>query len=77
MLLRTSVSRHVERLICMELLQPLPFKPASVWAESAVTESSLPPSLDPAALNYAVRDRYVARLLDLFDLLTAAYRLGR
>lgn len=33
--------------------------------------------LDPAAPGYAVRDRYVARLLDVFDLVTAAYRLTR
>jgi hypothetical protein len=33
--------------------------------------------LDPAAPGYAVGDRYVARLLDAFDLATAAYRLAR
>jgi hypothetical protein len=33
--------------------------------------------LDPAAPGYAVRDRYVARLLDAFDLIAAAYRLTR
>jgi hypothetical protein len=33
--------------------------------------------LDPAAPGYAVHDRYVARLLDVFDLITAAYRLAR
>jgi hypothetical protein len=33
--------------------------------------------LDPTAPGYAVHDRYVARLLDLFDLVTAAYRLTR
>jgi hypothetical protein len=33
--------------------------------------------LDPAAPDYTVRDRYVARLLDAFDLITAAYRLAR
>jgi hypothetical protein len=33
--------------------------------------------LDPSAPGYAVRDRYVARLLDVFDLVTAAYRLTR
>jgi hypothetical protein len=33
--------------------------------------------LDPAAPGYAVRDRYVARLLDVCDLITAAYRLTR
>ena len=33
--------------------------------------------LDPASPSYAVRDRYVARLLDVFDLVTAAYRLTR
>lgn len=31
--------------------------------------------LDPAAAPFAVRDHYVARLLDLFDLLGCAYRL--
>ena len=33
--------------------------------------------LDPAALGYAARDQYVARLLDIFDLVAAAYRLTR
>jgi hypothetical protein len=33
--------------------------------------------LDPGASGLAVRDRYVARLLDLVDLLTAAQRLAR
>ncbi|MBV9755832.1 MAG: hypothetical protein JO047_02145, partial [Alphaproteobacteria bacterium] len=33
--------------------------------------------LDPAAPRYAVHDHYVARLLDLFDMLGAAYRLAR
>jgi Family of unknown function (DUF6635) len=33
--------------------------------------------LDPAAPGYAVRDRYVARLLDVFDLAAAAYRMAR
>jgi hypothetical protein len=33
--------------------------------------------LNPAAPGYAVGDRYVARLLDAFDLVTAAYRLAR
>ena len=33
--------------------------------------------LDPAAPGFAARDRYVARLLDAFDLTTAAYRLAR
>jgi len=33
--------------------------------------------LDPAAPGYAVHDRYVARLLDAFDLMAAAYRLAR
>ena len=32
---------------------------------------------DPAASDYTVRDGYVARLLDAFDLITAAYRLAR
>lgn len=32
---------------------------------------------DPAAPGFAVRDQYVARLLDLFDLLGAALRLAR
>ena len=32
---------------------------------------------DPAAPAFAVRDHYAARLLDLFDLLGAAYRLAR
>jgi hypothetical protein len=31
--------------------------------------------LDPAAAHYAVHDHYVARLMDLFDLLGCAYRL--
>lgn len=31
--------------------------------------------LDPAAPRYAVRDHYVARLMDLFDMLGCAYRL--
>ena len=33
--------------------------------------------LNPAAPGYVVRDRYVARLLDAFDLVAAAYRLAR
>jgi Family of unknown function (DUF6635) len=33
--------------------------------------------LDPAAPDYSVHDRYVARLLDSLDLITAAYRLTR
>jgi hypothetical protein len=33
--------------------------------------------LDPTASGFAARDRYVARLLDAFDLATAAYRLAR
>lgn len=33
--------------------------------------------LNPAASGYSVGDRYVARLLDAFDLITAAYRLTR
>ena len=33
--------------------------------------------LDPAAPAYVVHDRYVARLLDVFDLVAAAYRLIR
>jgi hypothetical protein len=33
--------------------------------------------LDPAAPAYVVHDRYVARLLDVFDLVAAAYRLTR
>jgi hypothetical protein len=32
--------------------------------------------LDPSAPGYAVHDHYVARLLDLFDLVAAAYRLA-
>jgi Family of unknown function (DUF6635) len=32
--------------------------------------------LDPAAAGFAVHDHYVARLLDLFDLLGTAYRLA-
>jgi hypothetical protein len=32
--------------------------------------------LDPAAPAYVVRDHYVARLIDLFDLLGSAYRLA-
>ena len=32
--------------------------------------------LDPAAPGFAVRDQYVARLLDLLDMLGAAYRLA-
>jgi hypothetical protein len=34
-------------------------------------------AFDPAAPAFAVRDHYVARLLDLFDLLGSAYRLAR
>jgi hypothetical protein len=33
--------------------------------------------LDPAAPAYIVHDRYIARLLDVFDLVAAAYRLTR
>jgi hypothetical protein len=33
--------------------------------------------LDPDAPRFAVRDHYVARLLDLFDMLGCAYRLAR
>lgn len=33
--------------------------------------------LDPAAPGYAVSDRYVARLIDLLDVITAVYRLAR
>jgi hypothetical protein len=33
--------------------------------------------LDPAAPGYAARDQYVARLLDIFDLVATAYRLTR
>lgn len=33
--------------------------------------------LDSAAPAFAVRDRYVARLLDVLDMVTAAYRLAR
>jgi hypothetical protein len=32
---------------------------------------------DPAAPAFALRDHYVARVLDLFDLVGAAYRLAR
>ncbi len=32
--------------------------------------------LDPAAPSYAARDHYVARLMDLFDMLGCAYRLA-
>jgi hypothetical protein len=32
--------------------------------------------LDPAAPAFAVHDHYVARLLDLFDLLGSAWRLA-
>jgi hypothetical protein len=32
--------------------------------------------LDPGARAYVVHDHYVARLLDLFDLLGSAYRLA-
>jgi hypothetical protein len=34
-------------------------------------------ALDPAALGYTARDRYLARLLDGLDLITTAYRLTR
>ena len=34
-------------------------------------------SLDPASSAFTVRDHYVARLVDLFDLLGAAYRMAR
>jgi hypothetical protein len=34
-------------------------------------------ALDPAAPDYALRDRYLARLLDSLDLITAAWRLTR
>jgi hypothetical protein len=34
-------------------------------------------SFDPTSSAFAVRDHYVARLVDLFDLLGAAYRLTR
>jgi hypothetical protein len=33
--------------------------------------------LDPTATGYAVFDRYVARLIDLLDVITAVYRLAR